>query len=105
VLSDGLAEAMNQAAGLCHAEANRMESAHKPTAEHWRSIATRLHGGYLAYGAMLELASGGGDLEWDLRFAEVMIDNFALLREVDRLRGLVGQGPGTNITPEVQRVG
>jgi hypothetical protein len=53
VIDPALAEAMSLAAGLCHSEANRMERAHPPTAEHWRSIATRLQGGYLA--------SGGGE--------------------------------------------
>lgn len=48
----GTIEAMNLAGGLCQAEARRMEAAHPPTAEHWRSIATRLHGGAMALAAL-----------------------------------------------------
>lgn len=43
-------EALNLASGLCLSEANRWESAHPPTAAHWRSVAIRLQAGYLATG-------------------------------------------------------
>lgn len=92
---DGTIEAMNLAGGLCHSEAHRMEAAHRPTAEHWRSVATRLHGGALALAAWAAKAppDRGEDRLATVEAVVVLNDVLALAR--CRPAPEPGSGPAT----------